>query len=487
MFNRTAASEVNERLLAVEIDGQKLTDFSPEEKTAGPPFQVASTFHKFALDLIKLASGSPIIISEEEQKTFIESALKDCLKQSRRKTSPREYQEILNLVSSFITRASQKYPGPRQYPQLQEAVTKHCEQHQQDSAYAKNIFIHQIALQIYHRYLFSLSYPKIDFNLLMSHATDLLNSAVNPTVVERVARLKYLMIDEYQDFSYLFYALTSAIRKYTPSVHLFAVGDDWQAINRFAGSDVDYFTNFAKYFTDDTINIPLSTNYRSCYRIVEYANQFMLKNYNPQAIPATAFNRQAGKIRYLSQKRIKLDLSDLEEDGRSDGRYFTALRNAIMTSNFASQKFRSLPPKKLAPAAKLLKTTIRLFAKHPYSEIMLLHRHNFLSCEGLPLTIFFSALRQLVVTENIMLENDFVKHVRCMTMHKSKGLESEIVILLEMDQDIVRSHHPHSTIFEIFGDNLAAEKADQERLLYVALTRAKQKLYLIGNDKNPLV
>ena len=70
-----------------------------------------------------------------------------------------------------------------------------------------------------------------------------------------------------------------------------------------------------------------------------------------------------------------------------------------------------------------------------------------------------------------------------MTMHKSKGLEADVVILLELDQAQVLASHPFATMFEVFDDNLETEKADQHRLIYVALTRAKHKLYMLTNDQ----
>jgi len=59
--------------------------------------------------------------------------------------------------------------------------------------------------------------------------------------------LKWLMVDEYQDFSQLFYSLIKAIRENNSDVKLFCVGDDWQAINAFAGSNLCYFADFRKY------------------------------------------------------------------------------------------------------------------------------------------------------------------------------------------------------------------------------------------------
>ena len=58
------------------------------------------------------------------------------------------------------------------------------------------------------------------------------------------------MIDEYQDFSELFYRLMDAVREQNPRVRFFCVGDDWQAINGFAGSDLRFFQNFEHLFAD---------------------------------------------------------------------------------------------------------------------------------------------------------------------------------------------------------------------------------------------
>lgn len=98
------------------------------------------------------------------------------------------------------------------------------------------------------------------------------------------------------------------------------------------------------------------------------------------------------------------------------------------------------------------------------------------------LPVFTLALKNLLADEVILSKDAFERQIRVLTMHKSKGLESNVVILLELNHDQVLSEHPYATIFSIFGDNLATEKADQHRLLYVALTRAKHHLYLLTSD-----
>lgn len=468
MFNRTAAAEVNERIGAVEIDGLPLKDFCHRKR-----IQVASTFHKFALDTVKQAGEQPQLISEADHDAIVKRSVRKVLAESERKVSPQEYTETLRLANSFIARAGQKYVSERGLTDLCRDVHDYIAQHQSDDQYSQRIHLHQVCLAAYQEYLLSLNFPQIDFNILMARATRILSDRGQQFT--RLARLKYIMVDEYQDFSYLFFNIIQAIRLNCPAAHLFAVGDDWQAINRFAGSDVNYFIDFVKYFPEDTTNIPLMTNYRSDKRIVENANRYMLKNYNPKAKKAVPFSKKSGKIYRINPDKTKFDTSDLYEDALGDAQYLQALAAVCGGA-----------PTQYAAAAQYLKTIFKIIKKHRRAQILLLHRHNFTSFPNVTLENFVAALRNILLAQRILTEAEFDSRIRAMTMHKSKGLESEIVILLELNREQVLSTHPHATIFELFGDTLVAEKVDQHRLLYVALTRAKNRLYIISSDKKPL-
>lgn len=469
MFNRTAAAEVNQRIADVQIDGHPLTD--------DDTVKVASTFHKFAYDLAKQRDGEPRLLSEVEHERLIRRLLRQNLEATSSRVSRRMYVELLSIVSSFIARAGQKYPGLAGLTTLRREVVNYYSRHAADPDYRTNINFHKISFKVYQDYLGELTPPTTDFNLLMSRATEIMSKSVHGAAdplprLREISRFKFLMVDEYQDFSYLFHALIQAIRGLAPMAKLFAVGDDWQAINRFAGSDVDYFINFPKYFPQDSINIPLATNYRSSRRIVENANRYMLSRYDPTATPAIPFQRQLGKIIYRNPAKTRFDFSDIREDGLGDGQYYAAIDSIQDNAK----------PKDIGAAARLLKTVTKIIAKRPYEDYMLLHRHNFTSFEGISLAGFMSALREVITSQGIIDSDHYADQIRCMTMHKSKGLESTNVILLEMNKDVISTHHPHATIFEIFGDTLAAETADRERLLYVALTRAKQRLFILTHD-----
>lgn len=482
MFNRTAAAEVNQRIATVRVDGRALSS---------GPVTVASTFHKFALDIVKMAGEKPQIISEAEQSALIQASLKRAIATSGQKVPPSEYSDFLKLTASFIARAGQKYCGEAGLAELTRAVQSHLAKLPPSD---QSVRIHQLAFASYRYYLEALRPPRTDFNLLMTRATTLLTRSTsqpdNP-IFRRFQNLRYILVDEYQDFSYLFFVIIQALRLVCPRAHLFAVGDDWQAINRFAGSDVDYFLNFANYFPEDPANIPLMTNYRSDRAIVENANDYMLAHYDPAASRAVPFSHKKGKIIRQNYAKIRFDLSDFQEDCLGDGRYLAALFEVITQDTADSPETPANPPavslahlKEYLPIAQLLKATARIVKKHPHEQIMLLHRHNFTSVPSITLPIFTLALKNFLVREAILTPAAFDRQIRTMTMHKSKGLESDIVIFLELNRDQVLSEHPHATIFSIFGDDLATEKADQHRLLYVALTRAKHRLYLLSSDRD---
>ena len=123
MFNRTAAAEVNERIAAIKVDGKSLLSNKKES------VRVASTFHKFALDLVKLAGEKPQILNEAENALLIRQALEQSLSASHHSTSKREFQNILGIIRNFINRAGQKFPGQAGIETLREEVQIYTEQH----------------------------------------------------------------------------------------------------------------------------------------------------------------------------------------------------------------------------------------------------------------------------------------------------------------------------------------------------------------------
>lgn len=120
----------------------------------------------------------------------------------------------------------------------------------------------------------------LDFDDLIKQATDKLKKMPKAPIVRLSGKecdlglLKLVAIDEFQDFSSSFYDLVSALRDKNSSMGVYAVGDDWQAINGFAGSDLRFFHDFVSLFGDSS-KAQLLMNYRSGNKLVEYTNKTM--------------------------------------------------------------------------------------------------------------------------------------------------------------------------------------------------------------------
>ncbi|MCR5719064.1 MAG: UvrD-helicase domain-containing protein [Lachnospiraceae bacterium] len=111
---------------------------------------------------------------------------------------------------------------------------------------------------------------EIDFNDMINEAAKMIKAGkyVNP--------YKYVIVDEYQDISKSRFNLLKALRE-SSDYNLFCVGDDWQSIYRFAGSDMDYILNFAKYWGSTECS-KIETTYRFTDSLIDISGRFVMRN-----------------------------------------------------------------------------------------------------------------------------------------------------------------------------------------------------------------
>lgn len=237
-------------------------------------------------------------------------------------------------------------------------------------------------------------------------------------------RLKYLIIDEYQDFTAEYYQVIQAILKHNPFCKLVCIGDDWQAINGFAGAQVEFLINFKNYFPEAKI-LHLPVNYRCAKKIVEAASNFISAEYlngrREHKITAARKNRAVIKIVY--EKKI-------QEIG-SNG-YLGKLGGILRKQ---ARKLCQKPEHKIAILTRCNKVYKRSL------DYLRLQVNNFLEQYGLNLNIDIS------------------------TIHKYKGKQADTVIVFPAVKKII----------PLKGNDPAEEK----RLFYVAVTRAKDELYFL--------
>ena len=156
-----------------------------------------------------------------------------------------------------------------------------------------------IALDIYETYENELrDENKIDFS-------DMINLAVKELKESKELyknSFDQILIDEYQDVSAQRYELIRELMRKNEGCKLFCVGDDWQSIMGFTGSDLDFFVNFGDYF-DHSARTDLSINYRSCKSIVDTGAEIISYNKGSQ-IEKNAFAKNT------DEKSIKVYISD---------------------------------------------------------------------------------------------------------------------------------------------------------------------------------
>jgi DNA helicase-4 len=307
---------------------------------------------------------------------------------------------------------------------------------------------------IYHSYQEYLSEKEeIDFSDMINNATTLIQDNLYQSPYD------YIIIDEYQDISNARFQLIKSLLDQKPSTKLFCVGDDWQSIYRFAGSDIGLFTNFEEHFKSSSVaNYSRVTQtsfieytYRFDNQLIGLSSNFILKNPN-QISKKLKSHHKSEEVPYSIFKH-----SDPDRKGKN---LHLALRYALVD--------------------------IAKKSKNNNSSVLLLGRYDF--------------ERKSFVNGSFLVEtynerkkqfeyrcNEFPNlKIRFLTAHRSKGLEDDYVIITNC------SSGTYGFPSEISDDpllNFLLSKADQfpngeeRRLFYVAMTRAKKHVsFLVNND-----
>lgn len=505
VFNANAAREINERLGKMRVDGEAVIgDGALSDGTAGTGVKIASTFHAFSRKIVyKVCKGEKkcgkILAGEKED--FMLLVVREMMSEAvwgeriwgfmrgdfseetvKAKLSDEEIVGFARMMASFINRAQQKYLGGEE--SLAECAKRYLGR--DEISERERLFV-ELGVECFRRYHWYLLDEKArlklcarwneprfmeygtDFNLIVSWASKLIRGG-RKEVRGLLAGKKYILIDEYQDFSQLFLAAVEAIRGVASGARLFVVGDDWQAINRFAGSDVGYFKGFEKYFGDGVRRVEITTNYRCDREVVGRARKFMIKAMREKG-EFRAFSKKIGEVVVVNPRDVSCELPVVEWDKRVGS-------DDVVYKEMARRAIGREPKKK---TVRYMKAILELIRKNSgMKDYLLLHRNNETNLEGMSLTGLAAGLKWGLVRLEVMSVEEFDAKVQVMTMHKSKGLEAEMVIILEADEGVIPKVHPDTILYGVFGETSKVVLDDQKRLFYVAMTRAKKRLYIMS-------
>ena len=251
-------------------------------------------------------------------------------------------------------------------------------------------------------------------------------------------QFRYIIVDEYQDLSALRQEFLRLLIE-SSQANLFAVGDDWQAIYGFSGSRVDFTLNFRRFWGDFSLH-RISKTYRFGPTLARLSSGFIMQDH-------TQIRKQI-----QSQKEDALE-PVVEISGDSE-----RLDLEVLT-----HYFESLPRD----------SSILLLGRFQIDRLRLLHCTQFkLTSDG----IEFHARPDL--------------KIRFLTVHQSKGLEADYVIILNNREAKlgfpahVKDSPLKAELIKI-AEELRLDQVsvnEERRLFYVALTRAKKQVILLTVD-----
>ena len=278
--------------------------------------------------------------------------------------------------------------------------------------------IMRIIIDIYLLYEEELkSTNSIDFNDMITRATEYLKN-------NDIKKYKYIIVDEYQDTSYIRYLFLKEIINKT-GAKIICVGDDYQSIYRFNGCNLNMFLNFKKYFGYTKI-LKINNTYRNSQELINVAGNFIMKN-----------KRQLYK-KLKSSKRIEKPIK-------------------IMYGNN-------------------LKKLLDIVLKN-HKNILILGRNN------------FDIDKYFKLDSNNCINYNGV-NIKYLTIHASKGLEEECVVIINLKDDIlgIPNKIQDDNILKCVNNNIDIYPYEEERrLFYVAITRTKSDVYFLVDKKNPSI
>lgn len=296
----------------------------------------------------------------------------------------------------------------------------------------------------YQRFLFERN--QIDFNDMINQATEMVRQGiVSPTY-------KYIVVDEYQDISVSRYKLINEIKNKSDA-QVIAVGDDWQSIYRFSGSDINLFTNISKFF-GYTEQVKIDKTYRNSEDLINISGKFIMKNpkqFKKQLIPDKYFPRPIYMIGYTEDHLVTVVIA-INEIVKLWGvnKEILILGRTNYDVDIFDSKGRSYD------------------IDSKYQDYFSVHRSN-----G-EVRVKYSPYPDLRMT--------------FLTVHRAKGLEANNVIVLNLENTLLGFPNKISddpVLSMVLTDEDEFPYAEERRLFYVALTRTRNKVYLMVNDRNP--
>lgn len=306
-----------------------------------------------------------------------------------------------------------------------------------------------ICYQCYLAYMTELKNSNsIDFEDMINNATNALDKMINNG--EKLP-YDYIFVDEYQDISMQRFDLCEKLSKCS-NAKIIAVGDDWQSIFRFSGAKIELFTRYEELMGYANV-LKITNTYRNSQELIDIAGGFVMKN-NDQIKKSLHSNKS------LNYPVVLMSYDDsLERNDKNEG-----------------------PMKRMANAIeKSLDAIVKQNGEN--QKILFIGRYGF---EGYLLEKFTDLF---AYNNNNLKSKKYPKlQITYLTAHSSKGLGYDNVIIIN-GKDAVLGF-PSKIVDDpvmklVIKDDDSYEFAEERRLFYVALTRTKNRVFIITPKYKP--
>lgn len=290
----------------------------------------------------------------------------------------------------------------------------------------------------------------VDFEDMINESARILTEQISSGIK---LNFKYVIVDEYQDISRQRFDLTKAISQVC-NAKIIAVGDDWQSIYAYAGSDIRLFTKFTDAFGYGE-ELKITKTYRNAQEIIDIAGGFIQEN-DAQLKKALVSPKHIDDPIIIDTYTEEVDRKKTEGKG---GRYYLigkTVESAI---------------------AKILEV-------NPKSSILLLGRYGF-DAYNLSKSADF---RYNEKTGGVISMKYPGTTIEFMTVHRAKGLGYDNVIIINARNELYG--FPSQIVDDpvlkyVVKTDHSIEYAEERRLFYVALTRTKNRIHIITPEQHP--
>lgn len=362
----------------------------------------------------------------------------DIYKKIAKNAEEKYFNKFITLICTFISRFKVNNYSPVKFDEWKINVNDE----------RTKLFL-DICYQCYLAYCKALKdNNSIDFEDMINNASNVLDKFIKENIK---LEYDYILVDEYQDISLQRFDLCEKLSQ-ASDAKIIAVGDDWQSIFRFSGAKIELFTKFEERMGYANI-LKITKTYRNSQELIDIAGGFVMSN------------EQQIKKTLKSNKRIKDPVILMSYDDSYD-----------------KEKNEKGPFYNLGEAIeKSLEQIVKDYGIH--KSVLLIGRYGFDGRNLSKLEDFFDYQNGKVISKK------FPKlPISFLTAHSSKGLGYDNVIIINGKDDVMGfpSKIEDDPVMKlVIKEDEKIDFAEERRLFYVALTRTKNRVYIITPQLKP--